>query len=346
MALTPSLPTGAPTGLPLTARRRIQAGMVARAVDGTPRTGVIPAHYGPLVTGKASWGYNVAEFVAVTSRELPGVEFVANDGLHDLSPAGYGAPGANSRLDLIWVRCRLSAFGDAANVTEFGIAQGQSNLNPERPLLPAGALELALAEVKATDTTTQTVVITPTHRFTALAGGVVALRSAAEATAWTPADGAQAYRIDTATRCERVAGVWRRQGASFRQFTTARGGMTDGSPFFQVPVEDTEKDTDPAFAYTYSNADGRITLEAGVYEVHATGHPGSVATGTTFLQLRGTAQGVLDRKSPAVSADPVMSVSALFHANGAEGLIVEIQKQTGGSSNASGTLRIARIGGV
>jgi hypothetical protein len=139
--------------------------------------------------------------------------------------------------------------------------------------------------------------------------------------------------------------TWRRD-VSARFFTTARGGMTDGTPFFQVPVEDTGQDTEPAFTYTYSNTDGRVTLEAGVYLLHAKGHPGSVNTGTSFLQLRGTSQGVLDRKGPAISADPVMYVSALFRADGSEGLIVEIQKQTGGSSNGAGTLSIARIGGI
>jgi hypothetical protein len=171
----------------------------------------------------------------------------------------------------------------------------------------------------------------------------------AERNAWTDSgyayEGQEWFDTTLSAALIRRGASWKRE-ISFRHFTTARGGMTDGAPFFQVPVEDAGKDTEPAFMYGYSNTDGRVTLEPGVYQVHAKGHPGSVVTGTTFMQLRGTVQGVVDRKVPAVSADPVMYVSALFRADGTEGLIVEIQKQTGGSSNASGTLSIARIGGL
>ena len=208
MALTPSLPTGSPAGLQLLAERRIWAGAVARAADGTPRTGVLPAHFGPLVTGKASMGYNIAEFVAVTSRQSPGVEFVANDGTVDLSPAGYAAPTANSRLDVIWVRSRFTGFGDASDAAEFGITQGAASPTPVKPSLPAGAFELAIAEVKATDTTTQTVVITQTARYTAMAGGIVPVRNAVELAAWTPANGGRAFRTDLSVPYDRVGDAW------------------------------------------------------------------------------------------------------------------------------------------
>jgi hypothetical protein len=348
MTLTASFPAGEgdPTGTTAAALRRIQAGQIVRAANGTPRVGVFPLTYAPLVTGKASKGYDIGPHVSALARTPGEVEYVANDATADLSPVGYEAPTANSRIDVIWERIERTSAGDPANVRRFGISQGTPNANPTKPTIPPGALELAVAEVKSTDTTTQTVVITQTHPYTAMAGGTVPVRNAAELAAWAPADGAQAYRIDTSSYHERVAGAWRRRGNSFRMFTTARGGMSDGSPFFQVPVEDTSKDTEPAFAYTYSNTDGRITLEPGIYQVHATGHPGSVATGTTFLQIRGTSQGVRARTLPAFNADPVMSASASFRADGSEGLIVEIQKQTGGSSNASGTLSIERTGNL
>ncbi len=235
MALTPSLPTGSPAGLPLIARRRIQAGLVARAADGTPRTGVLPASFGPLVTGKASMGYNIAEFVAVTSRQSPGVEFVANDGTVDLSPTGYAAPTANSRLDVIWVRSRFTGFGDSSDAPEFGITQGAASPTPVKPSLPAGALELAVAEVKATDTTTQTVVITQTHRYTAMAGGVVPVRNEADLNSWNPADGAESYRIDARVGYERVSGSWvRRQlfkGSRISASTNDDGIVIVPNPF-------------------------------------------------------------------------------------------------------------------
>ncbi|WP_147374434.1 hypothetical protein [Microbacterium sp. AG238] len=153
-------------------------------------------------------GYNIAEFVAVTSRSLPGVELVANDGTFELAPPGYAAPSANSRIDVIWVRSRFAEFGDASDAPEFGITKGAASPTPAKPSLPAGALELAVAEVKATDTTTQTVIITQSVRYTAMAGGSVPLRNRMEQDAWAPADGSLAHRIDNGIHLVRVGGAW------------------------------------------------------------------------------------------------------------------------------------------
>jgi len=135
---------------------------------------------------------------------------------------------------------------------------------------------------------------------------------------------------------------WKRH-VSFRTFGLARSAMTDGTVFFQVPTEDTAKDTEPAFAYTYDGANGRITPEAGIYLLHATGHPGGVATGTTFLQLLAATQGLLARGGVQINADPWMSCSALFRASGSEGFAVGIQKQTGGPANGSGVLSMTKL---
>lgn len=153
--------------------------------------------------------------------------------------------------------------------------------------------------------------------------------------------------FDTTLGCSVVCrgGTWKRD-VSFRVFSIVRGGMTDGTVFFQVPTEDATKDTEPAFTYAYNPGDGKLTLEAGVYLIHATSHPGAVVTGTTFMQLRAGTQGILDRKNPVLNADPVMSLSAQFRADGTEGLYIEMQKATGGSSNSSGTLRITRVSGL
>ncbi|MDF2919741.1 MAG: hypothetical protein K0S70_3958 [Microbacterium sp.] len=225
MTLTPSFPAGEGdlTGTTAAALRRIQAGQIARAADGTPRAGVIPAHFDALVTGKASMGYDVGPFVAALMRTPGEVEFVANDASTAVTVTGYAAPGANSRLDVIWVRTERTSAGDAANVRRFGITQGTANVNPSKPAIPPGALELAVAEVKATDTTTQTVVITQTAPYTAMAGGVVVLRNAAEAAAWTPANGAQAYRLDTQDELVRESGAWAGGSVSYTPTWSASG---------------------------------------------------------------------------------------------------------------------------
>lgn len=209
MTLTPTLPTGEATGLSIAGRRRIQAGLVARAADGTPRTGVLPAHFNPLVTGRASvLGYDIAQFVAVTSRQAGGVEFVANDAPTPLVPAVYGPPPANSRLDVIWARPQFEEYTDPGDVPLFGLTQGTAAFAPSKPVIPSGALELAVAEVKSTDTTGATVIVTQTHRYTAMTGGVVAVRNADDLAAWAPADGARAFRHDTQEEFVRESGAW------------------------------------------------------------------------------------------------------------------------------------------
>ncbi len=265
MTLTPSLPTLEATGLPAAARRRIQAGMVARAADGTPRTGVLPEHFNALVTGKASMGYDVQPFVAVTSRQSPGVEFVANDGVVDISPAGYAAPLANSRLDVIWVRSRFTIFGDSVNTTEIGLTQGTAATTPILPVIPAGALAIGVAEVKATDTTTATVVIQPPQKYTAMAGGVVSVRTQAELDAWTPADGARAYRIDKKAGYRRGNGAWIPDRAVFfanrgsAQSLSPAGWWVVASAFAAPSLNDIG---------TWSGTNGTLQVQhAGIYRV-------------------------------------------------------------------------------
>ncbi|MEV4735569.1 MULTISPECIES: hypothetical protein [unclassified Microbacterium] len=136
--------------------------------------------------------------------------------------------------------------------------------------------------------------------------------------------------------------AWKRE-ISFRTFTLARGGMTDNQTFFQVPTEDATKDTEPAFSYAYNGANGQITPEAGVYMLSVKAHPGGVATGTSFVQIRGTVQGLLGRGAFVIAADPWMSTSSLFRADGTEGFIVDIQKVTGSASAGSGALHMTKL---
>lgn len=158
-------------------------------------------------------------------------------------------------------------------------------------------------------------------------------------------EGHEWFDTTLGTLLTRRSGAWKRD-VSFRIFSIVRGGMNDGTLYFQVPTEDTAKDTEPAFTYAYNAGDGKLTLEAGVYLLHATSHPGAVVSGTTFMQLRAGTQGVLDRKNPVLNADPVMSVNAQFRADGTEGLYIEMQKATGGSSSSSGSLRVTRVSGL
>lgn len=210
--LTPSLPTEAPTGLPLSARRRIQAGMVVATAAGVPRTGILSASASPLVTGTTdpTMTYRIAPFVGASSRDGIGVEFVANDA-SDVAQSAV-APSANSRIDVIWFRSRFPSLTDSAgqNSPVFGVTRGTADANPQKPTnVPAGAEELATAVVTSSDLATQTVVITQTARLTAFAGGIVPVRTLAELNAWAPPVGSFSTRLDIpGSLYERTSAGW------------------------------------------------------------------------------------------------------------------------------------------
>lgn len=205
MALTKTFPTQDASGLSITDTRRVMAGLIVRNTDGTPRPGILPAHANALVTGRASMGYDVAPFIAATSRLNTGVELVANDAVAVVTTTA--APGANSRIDVIWVQPRFVQHADASNLPLFGVTQGTAAAVPSKPSIPAGALELATAEILSTTTTTATAVITQTHQYTAAAGGTVWLRNATEQAAFTPAGGTVAWRLDTQQRIQYMSGA-------------------------------------------------------------------------------------------------------------------------------------------
>ena len=223
MTLTRTFPTDRAAGLPLADTRLLVAAMVESDTTGKLRAGVLPSHYNPLVTGTAGMAYQVAAFAAVTARAGMGAELVANDGAATV--ATTAAPGANSRIDVIWVRSLFTTTGDAGTDPVFGVTQGAAAASPLKPSIPAGALELATAVVLSTTTQTSTAVITQTHPYTAMEGGTVALRNQAEQDAWTPADGAMAYRLDSKVLRVRTNGSWR--NASSAQYLITSGSFRD-----------------------------------------------------------------------------------------------------------------------
>lgn len=264
MALTKTFPTQDASGLPITDTRRVLAGLVARNADGTPRAGIFPAHANPLVTGRASMGYDVAPFLAATSRVNTGIELIANDAVTVV--ATTAAPAANSRIDVIWVQPRFVQHADASNLPQFGVTQGVAAAVPAKPAIPAGALELATAEILSTTTTTATVVITQTHPYTAGAGAAVWLRNNADA--WAAPDGSTAYRVDLKRMMDRVGGAWITQGSGVA-VRTSTAQATGGA---YVPTAVTwnleDYDTD-GFHSTAANTSRLVAPAAGQYQVTA-----------------------------------------------------------------------------
>ncbi|TCJ28770.1 hypothetical protein E0W80_04525 [Microbacterium sp. PI-1] len=209
MTLTKTFPTQDPAGLSITDTRRVMAGLVTRNADGTPRPGVFLASDAPIVTGRASMGYNVAAFLAALSRINNGIELIANDA--SMIVATTASPASNSRIDVIWARARFVQHADGSNLPEIGVTQGVAAAIPSKPSIPAGAFELATAEIPSSATTTLSsgVVITQTYQCTVAAGGVVPFRNASLLNAWSnPAPRQRAIALDTGTLYQHDGSAW------------------------------------------------------------------------------------------------------------------------------------------
>lgn len=198
--------------------RRDLEGFVVRNAAGVMRAGVFPDHLNPLVTGRSDMKVNIADFRAVQNRG--GAVPLANVGT-DTSVTLPAAPGANKRIDLIYVTARSSnapwSDGAGNDTPLFGFVQGTASATPVAPSLPANlstAIPLATVEIPAGATTTLSagVVITQVYPYTALAGGTVPVRNTVELAAWTPADGARAYCVADGSEYLRKSGAWVKPG--------------------------------------------------------------------------------------------------------------------------------------
>jgi hypothetical protein len=165
------------------------AGAVVRDASGIPRDGLFPPTGGTLLTATGTWNVSVGAFFGVAVRD-GGVVLLSNDGAANALVSG--APGANSRLDVFYAK-QNDASGtvttpDANNLPIFGVLAGIPSATPVRnPAgLPSGALELGTIRVPSTALATNSagVVITPTFQYTAMAGGNILFRTAAERDAY------------------------------------------------------------------------------------------------------------------------------------------------------------------
>lgn len=248
--------------------RRDLEGLVVRNSAGVMRAGVFPDHLNPLVTGRSDMKVNIGDFRAVQNRG--GAVLLANVGT-DTSVTLPAAPGANKRIDLIYVTMRSAALADAASTPIFGFVQGTASATPVAPSLPANlstAIPLATVEIPAGATTTLSagVIITQVYPYTALSGGTVVVRNSVELAAWTPADGARAFCISDAIEYERRSSTWGGGGIHVsRRSSTA---MLIGAAYTDLGGASlwTSEDTSPSVTH----ASSRWTVSAaGVYRVSA-----------------------------------------------------------------------------
>lgn len=200
---------------------------------GTPRLGLLTSDPTIVVADASTSPVRVAVKAAgiATQRQAgDGVAFWANDG--SIFVNLDNAPISNSRIDVIYAKHEDAAAGDGSSLPVIGRVTGDAAPSPTKPAIPSGALELATVTIPsgATATTSGGVTIANTYPMTALRGGVVPLRSSTEQTAWTPDDGALAYRQDTDELIARVNGAW----AAVAAGSTAWVAVTPESSYYNV----------------------------------------------------------------------------------------------------------------
>lgn len=174
------------------------SGLVARNSVGAPRSGVFPRNPAPLISGTAGLAYAVAPFEGFVLIDgdpvfisLRGSESVATD----------PPPASNSRIDIVCVRQGPSA-------PELFVVKGTAAANPNRPAVPADAIELGSAQMTSGSTNTNGLTFISSARFTTTSGGTMPVLNATDLASWTPMDGNRAYRLDTGTEHIRRGGQW------------------------------------------------------------------------------------------------------------------------------------------
>lgn len=187
--------------------RRGILGNYVRNSDGTLRQGVLGPG-GNIVTSRTNLAVDVGQFQAVVAHGTLGALPLQNDGTVVVTLTV--APTSNSRIDVIYVKANDTLNGDANNTPIIERATGQASATPQKPLIPIGALELATVVVPAGATTTQSsgVVITNSYWMTAMAGGVVNLRSATEQASFPAQGGQVVHRTDLGIHRVLIGSTW------------------------------------------------------------------------------------------------------------------------------------------
>lgn len=198
---------GVATPLISTTDHRMGLAALLRRTSGMrARSGILrgPAGANLVVSGTAGWNYAVeAGALAIAPDAASGAYIPVNDSAI-AAVATTAAPASGSRIDIIYA-IQIDAFdrpGSGATAFQIVCVQGAPHATtPVAPAIPADALELARNTMTsaATNTSSAGNTITQTAPFTAAAGGIVHLRSAADETADAAGigDGLFSYRSDT-----------------------------------------------------------------------------------------------------------------------------------------------------
>lgn len=287
MALQNSWP--GPSGVTdTTEARKDLAGLIETDGSGVARAGVFPAHTNAIVTARSDMNVDIAAFQGC-AVQFGGPVLLANDGTIQL-PSVLVSPGSGTNYYVVYVKQNESTAPgtDANNNVIAGASLSTASFTAARSALPAGAVELATVQVPSGVAATNAagVTITQSFQYTAAEGGVVLVRNSTELAAWSPADGALAYQIDTKAYMSRVGGAWLPSAsggphvvfartAAFN-FTTTKTILT----FDSTPVEG-------GLGGALSTSDyGTFTcVLPGLYQVSAMATAGGASTTAVGLEL-------------------------------------------------------------
>lgn len=226
--------------LPVDARLAISALI---ADDGSAllavRQGIFYDGGGAAVVGTTDTGTMTYQLRACTlafyllGTVASGAVLVANAG--NLKVDTTTAPGANSRIDVIWVQQRVTSTdggSGAVNTPILGCTQGTAAASPTVPAIPTGAYAIAQAVVTAGTTQTSTTTITQVHNWTCAAGAPIPVRNQTERDALTEFDGMSVYRLDLHVEETYRNGLWTTPAS--RRYNSTAAVITVGTS--QVPV--------------------------------------------------------------------------------------------------------------
>lgn len=239
MALTRGMIRNAAT-TPLDARL-MDAARLTQNLDGSVRTGILgtPATLVSATGTTTPMTVSVAAASIVASKGIgDGAAVYTNDGVTAVTiPA---APGANSRIDVIWTRHQDDTTGDTAGLATpiFGVTSGAANATPTKPAIPTGAVELATLRIYSGTTATNggTNVLTNTYQMTAAQGGLVPFRTAIDLLAWATApEGTRALDLATGDIYQRLAGTWFYGGGTVNLVAPSTVGLGSGVTLQAVP---------------------------------------------------------------------------------------------------------------
>jgi hypothetical protein len=219
--------------------RKDLAGLVLRDTSGNCRAGILPRTTSSLASVVAgTWTLSMAAFEAVLVRG-GGPLFIENDGAL-VTPANTSqAPGANSRVDILYVKQNESAspYVDANNTPIMGWVYGTPGASPVKNSAGlaaiAGALELLTVQIPSTATSLSSagVTVTETYPMTALSGESFWVRTATDLTALTAfvAGKQRAVALDTGITYRWNGTAWVPWEASQIAFTPTLTNVTLGT---------------------------------------------------------------------------------------------------------------------